>query len=437
MCRGIINLSANLRRILLNKSFYVSLGLKNAKFSTFDSKISSQNDPELTHIFDRFNNYLEPDEKPSNNDDGLDFRSKLDLCEKVSEVCNIFSQNKRKLTPNELLNLLAKVIQINSIIRSSKSKDFEENIPIPDFTTTFDSTDKVDYFPPSDFCSVSLNTFRTVNIKRLDPRVSEIFIRLVNKLDTLTVEHILYLNRMCELIKGYHSKVILSFSEDKIATNIYKMDETNLIRTAMVIVRRSENVDFVKMFISELFKKIYFFNNSQKMLLFHLMSNSSKCSSIFLSCFSEYLEYITKSDCEQAQSQLSTFTERDFIKFLSSYANNQKCISKDLFEYLFSRCLVAHLNELSLDDVMDLLWVSNKFNSVDLFLPKVKDFLGSNLEDIGPNRLTMLIWCYSNSNITDNQFHKYLEDAAITLSDQLTTKNISLSAYGLSLKSVL
>ncbi|XP_953023.1 uncharacterized protein TA08010 [Theileria annulata] len=436
MCRGIINLSVNLRRILLIKRSYVSLGFKSSKFSTFETKITSQNDSELTHIFDRFNTYLESDYKPVYKNDGLDFKVKLDLCENVSEVCNLFSENKGRITPNELLNLLSKVIQINSIIRSSKNHDSEDNIPIPDFKAGFDFEDNVDYFPPADFCSVSLNNFRTVNIKRLDPRVSEIFIQLVNKSDNLTVEQILYLNRICEFIKGYHTKVILSFSEDKITPSIYKMDETNLIRTAMVLARRSENVDFVKMFISEVFKKIHLFNNSQKMLLFQLMSNSSKCSSIFLTCFSEYLEYTTKSDCKQVSSPHSTFTERDFIRFLTSYANNQKCISKELFKYLLSKCLVADLNELKLDEIMDLLWVSNKFNSVDLFLPKVKDFLGSSLEQIGPNRLTMLLWCYSNSNIIDIQFHKNLEDAAISLSDQLTTKNISLCAYGLSLKSV-
>ncbi|UKK02630.2 hypothetical protein MACK_002724 [Theileria orientalis] len=443
VCRGIPRINADLARILLRRRFYSSLEVVEHGNGGIQAKQGFCNVFEQPQNLDRCTKHLESNlfqESP-------DFNTKLYLCERVSEVCDLFSENATKLSTNQLLLMLSRIVQINSISTGFKSIDYDEEIEaIDDFKA--DSLNKeYDYFPDNEFCLVSLNKLKCVNVKRLDVRVVEIFMKLLNKIAEMDIEKVLYMNRICKYISGYHKRLILSSSEDFLGPYVSRMDPKDMVRTAIAIASESDNVDFVKLYIEELFKNVDILNKDQKMTIFETMSKAKRCSTVFLVRFANYLNYCASAEKEGSIDEVNSgdgassivetvqkFSENEYIKFLSVYSKNQKCIPRNLFKYLLAKCLVVDFNELSLKNVLDLVWISNKFNNVDLFLPKVMGLLTQKINEISSESLTMLIWSYSNSKMDNRGFHEVLDQAAIDISQELTPKNIALCVYCLSLK---
>ncbi|BAM42175.1 conserved hypothetical protein [Theileria orientalis strain Shintoku] len=430
-------------RILPRRRFYSSLEVVESGIGGIEKNGVLRKGAEQLQNPDRRTRRLESEFRQ----ESLDFSSKLYLCERVSEVCELFSENATKLSANQLLLTLSRIIQINSISVRSKSIDYDEDIEPPeDFKV--DAIDKGhDYFPANEFCPVPLNRLKCVNVKRLDTRVVEIFMKLMSKMAEMDREKILYLNRMCRYISGYHRKLVLSSSEDLLGAYVSQMDAKDMVRTAIAVASESENVEFVKIYIAELFKNIDSLNKEQKMIIFETMSKAKKCSTVFLVRFAEYINDCASAErgcgidevdsSDVASSRVDSdqkFGEGEYIQFLSVYSKNQKSMPRHLFKHLLARCLVVDFNKLSLSNVLDLVWISNKCGSVDLVLPKVTGLLTKKIAEIGPESLTMLIWSYSSGKMENRGFHEVLEQAAIDVSQELTPKNIALCAYSLSLK---
>ncbi|UKJ89636.1 hypothetical protein MACJ_002888 [Theileria orientalis] len=443
VCRGIPRINADLARILLRRRFYTSLEVVEYGFGGILSNEVPRNGVEQPENLDRCTKRLEADVFQ----ESLDFNTKLYLCESVSEVCEFFSENAAKLSANQLLLMLSRIVQINSISMCSKGLDYDEEIEPPDDFKVDALNKQFEYFPANEFCLVSLNKLKCVNVKRLDVRVVEMFMKLMNKMAEMDKEKVLYMNKICKYISGYHRKLILSSSEDLVGPCLSQMGPKDMVRTAIAIASESENVEFVKIYISELFKNVHLLNKDQKMMIFETMSKAKRCSTVFLARFADYLNECASSEkkgsidevnsADGASSRVETdqkFSESEYIKFLSVYSNNQKCIPRNLFKFLLAKCLVVDFNKLSLRNLLDLVWISNKFNNVDLILPKVMGLLTQKIREIGPESLTMLIWSYSNSKMDNRGFHEALEQAAIDVSQELTPKNIALCAYCLSLK---
>ncbi|AFZ81212.1 hypothetical protein BEWA_006210 [Theileria equi strain WA] len=327
-------------------------------------------------------------------------------CQSIEDVCELFKKNRQRLSANDLIILLSRIIEV-STKTADKLPEYQDNLWIP-----------------TPFCLIPLaRLYGRINILDTDKRVSEIYTDIIHKFDCFTPTQVLYINKFGDYIKGYHNNIISSSSEKLISSQIWNLDTDDLCRAGSVLASKSNDIEFVKLFTHVVLGKLIYMSHEQRGFIFKIMANSKKCSSLFLDGVSRY---VLKKDF---------FSDSDTISILSGYAKRQSSCPSVFLKALLEKSLALDFSKINQTELYDLIWASCKYsNGLEEIFSRAHDLLLHSIDKISAKSLSMLIWSFGNSKFDSQHLFNALEKRAIDVSDNMTPSNIAICVYWLSRK---
>ncbi|GBE61697.1 hypothetical protein, conserved [Babesia ovata] len=330
--------------------------------------------------------------------------SSLDSCSSCEDVCSVFKERRPRLKPAELILLLSRVVQLGCRQR----RDADQAL--------------CELWPRTDFCLVALCCLHgRHDVMHLPSGVGDMYTDVISRIDCFSPTELLYLVRMGAYIRGYHNRILRSHCERILSTSAWRLDYTDLCRTATVLACSSDSVPFAKLIGHVCVSRLLELPQCQRMMVFGALAAAKHGSTLFL------------QSCVRHALNRNVFTGTDAIKALVCYARKPSACSPAVFENLLRRCVDLDLSCLEPLELCDLLWVTCKYSDMSReMFQRCEPLLLQHCATLPGRNVSMLLWALADSGFESPALLSALESAATASAASMSPANVALCVNSLS-----
>ncbi|CDR95080.1 hypothetical protein, conserved [Babesia bigemina] len=328
----------------------------------------------------------------------------LDSCSSIEDVCSVFKERRPRLKPAELILLLSRVVQLGCRHRRDAGDSLCE------------------LWPRTDFCLVELCGWHgRLDVMRLPSGVGDMYTDVISRIDCFTPTELLYLVRMGTYIRGYHNRILRSHCERILSTCAWRLDHTDLCRSATALACSSDSVPFAKLIGHVCTSRLLEFAPAQRMMVFGALAAARHGATLFL------------QSCARHALNRDVFTGTDAVKALVCYARKPSACSPAVFENLLRRCVGLDLSCLGPLELCDLLWVTCKYSDMSReMFRRCEPLLLQHCSDLPGRSISMLLWALADSGFESPALLSALESAATAAASSMSPANAALCVNSLS-----